>query len=63
LGQAINQCVNAVAGRAEAGFEQVALVGELLHLAGQQGIGALQFFVAQQQMLDALGNLIDQGCL
>jgi hypothetical protein len=36
---------------------------ELLHLGGQQGIGALQFFVAQQQVLNALGNLIDQGCL
>lgn len=34
---------------------------EFLHLASQQGIGTLQFFVTQQQMLDALGNLIDQG--
>jgi hypothetical protein len=34
-----------------------------LDLAGQQGIGALQFFVAQQQVLDTLGNLINQGCL
>jgi hypothetical protein len=32
-------------------------------LRGQQSIGALQLFVTKQQMLDALGDLIDQGCL
>ncbi|GAB3479796.1 hypothetical protein GCM10027571_29870 [Polaromonas eurypsychrophila] len=30
-----------------------------MHLLTEQGIGALQFLVAQQEPLDAFGNLVD----
>ena len=46
--------------RAQAGLEIVAFAGELLDLLVQQGVGALQFPVAQQQTLNAFGKLIQE---
>jgi hypothetical protein len=60
LGQTVDQGINALAGGAQARLEQVALQGDLLDLLAEQGIGALEFFVAHEQTLDAFGNLINQ---
>ena len=46
-------------GRREPGLQRIALLRQLLDLFGQQRIGALQFLVAQQQALDAFGELFD----
>ena len=59
--QAIDQRVDAVTRCTQTGFEQVAFMAELLDLLCQQGIGALQFFVAHKQAFHALGDLIDLG--
>ena len=59
--EAFEQGVDPGAGRAQARFERVALLGQGLHLLAEQGVGALQFLVAQQQTLNALGDLIEDG--
>ena len=45
----------------QARLERVALLGQGLDLLAEQGVGALQFLVAQEQTLNALGDLIEDG--
>jgi hypothetical protein len=61
FGQALQQGIDAVAGRLQTALEGVSFLGDLGHLLGQQIIGALQFLMAQQQTLDALDQGLQQG--
>jgi hypothetical protein len=60
-GQAVEQGVDARARRAQAGPEGITLGAKRLHLAVEQGVGALEFFVSHQQALNALGDLLGGG--
>ena len=57
-GQAVEQGVDARPGGVEAGLEGVALGLQRLDLLVQQGVGALEFFMAQQQAFHPLGDLV-----
>jgi hypothetical protein len=61
LGQPVEQGLDAGPRGAQAGLERVALLGQGLDLAGEQGIGALQLGVAHQQALHPFGDQVDVG--
>jgi hypothetical protein len=59
--QAIEEHVDAAARRVEPRAQVVALVRRGGQLLAQQGIGALHFFMPQQQALDPVGEFFDLG--
>ena len=58
--RAVDQGVDARTGCGQPGLEQIALVGQRLNLLRQQGVGPLQFFMAQQQVFHTFGDLVDE---
>ena len=60
-GQPFKQRIDPRARRVQAGLERVALVRQRGDLLRQQGVGPLQFLVANEQAVDAFGNLVDLG--
>jgi hypothetical protein len=60
LRQTVDQRIDAVTRCGQTRFELIALVRQLAHLSCQQRIGPLQFFVAKQQALDTVSNLVNQ---
>jgi hypothetical protein len=44
-------------------LSEVALFRDRRNLLGEQSVGALQLVVPYKQLLNALGNLVDEGCL
>ena len=61
FGQAVDEGVDARAGGGEARLQRVAFAGQRGRALLQQGIGALEFLVTQQQSFDSFGQLFDLG--
>ena len=57
--QPLEQRIEPRARRGEPRLERIAFARERVDLVLQQRIGALHFFVAHEQTLDALGDLVD----
>ena len=58
--QVVHQCIDPLPCRLKALFESVALLGQLRILLQQQFVGTLKLFVAQQQALDTILQLLNQ---
>ena len=61
LRQAFYEGIDPRACSGQFGFQEIAFVGQGQHLLLQQCIGFMQFFVPEQQVLDAICNLVDGG--
>jgi hypothetical protein len=60
-GQSLEQCVDAGPGGREARLEAITLASERGHLVEQQLVGASEFFVPQQEAVDACGEILQRG--
>lgn len=59
--QPFEQGIDPGPGRAQARAKRVALLGQLVNLLAEQGVGALQLLVAQKEPLDTFGDLVEMG--